>query len=328
MTLPKQLLLMGRLYVCLLFCCLAQASWAIHFFEGTYQQALRQSETEHKRILLYFTAKWCGPCRYMERNVFNSDSIRTVTDEHYIALKIDHDAWATKPLLDKYQIVGVPTFVVINAQEVIERQIGVLMRTAQFFAFLDQHWEPSLKVETLTQMSRDRYEQRKYERAHWRTELGVQAGANAMSVAHYATGLRVGYEVGLFVAFTKQRLSIRPGLSVGAKGGRGFSDQPIRLRYVEMPVQFSYLVRKTALFGLPGGFRANVSPYLAALTNGKNLPVKSVDYGTKIGLSAYVGDSSQLEAQIGYSMGLSNIARLNKETFYNRGVYATILFIL
>ena len=318
---------MSRLLVCLILAVGAHPSYAIHFFEGTYQQALSTSQTEHKRVLLYFTARWCGPCRYMEKNVFHTDSVTSLTDQQFIALKLDYDAGATKALLDQYKVGGLPTFLVISAQQVVERQVSGLLSVSQLVAFLDCHWQPSLQRAAQTQIAQLRYEKQKREQAQWKVELGGQAGLNLMHTAPLAPHQKVGYELGLLVAFTYRRLSLRPGLSLVSVGGKLDDQQVLALHYVALPLTLAYVLRRTALLGLPGGYRAHLTPYVAKLLNNPNGAVSALDYGSKLGLSAFIGQTSQLEAQVGYQLGVHDVGRSTNSGLYNRGLYGTVSFI-
>ena len=48
----------------LLFACSFSGN-AIHFFNGTYEEALQLAKKEKKNLFISFTASWCGPCRML-----------------------------------------------------------------------------------------------------------------------------------------------------------------------------------------------------------------------------------------------------------------------
>ena len=87
------------------------------------------------------------------------------------------------------------------------------------------------------------------------------------------------------------------------------------------------MLRRTSVLGLPGGYRASLTPYLAKLIR-QDLPVSQLDYGTKVGVSAFIGDTSHLEAQLGYQLGVRDISWPANQGFYNRGYYLSVTFIL
>ena len=318
---------LSTLLIVLLLLLFTGHTYALPFFDGTYQQALTKAKGENKKILLYFTAKWCGPCLYMEKNVFNNDSINRVVEPGFVALKLNYDAWATKPLVDKYTVGGLPTFIILDAQEVVEKRTIGLLGVHQLINFLSQQPTTDQRSMALVELSQVRYVQRETQQATWKVELGLQAGTNLMVLSNLASRTRIGYEVGILLVCTKRRLSLRPGLNLVSKGGKFTDNQILRLQYVELPIHISYLLRNSAVFSLPGGYRANLSPYVATLFTNRDL-VKSLDYGTKGGLSVFIGRTSHLEAQVGYNFGLSNSALSAGQHYYNRGFYLSVLFVM
>jgi thiol-disulfide isomerase/thioredoxin len=75
-------------------------------------------------VVLYFTATWCGFCRQMERTTLSNSSVksRLAAFEH---IKIDYDQ--QPELVARYQIRGVPAFVMVNSRgEEVARLVGAV----------------------------------------------------------------------------------------------------------------------------------------------------------------------------------------------------------
>lgn len=325
----RYLLVCYGLWACLIAFLHPQTGYAITFFEGSFQQAHQKSKQENKRLLIYFSAKWCGPCRWMERNVFQVDSVTQITDHHFIALKVDYDAGNTKPLVDKYRVAGLPSFIIVDSLEAVEKRALGRMTVSEFVRFLTPAAvQPVVRPVFELRSNEARYTQRQIDNARWKLEVGLQAGVNLTQVSNLTTSPKLGYDVSLLLIWTKYRMSIRPGLSLLSVGGKLNDGQPLRLHYVALPVTLSYLVRETVVFGLPGGYRANLTPYVSKLINSPNWAVSSVDYGTRLGLSTYIGDTSRLEAQVGYQLGLKDVSGKADSGQYNRGIFLAVTFIL
>lgn len=77
----------------------------------------------NKTVLIDFYANWCGPCKML------SPVVETVAkeNENIKVVKIDVDT--AQDLAIKYQVMSIPTLVVIkNAQEV-KRTVGVVSKS-------------------------------------------------------------------------------------------------------------------------------------------------------------------------------------------------------
>ncbi len=66
---------------------------------------------ENKLILIDFWATWCGPCRKMEEDFWNTDKVNSIKDK-VIFLKIDIDT--NRSLAAKFGVRGIPYIVLVD----------------------------------------------------------------------------------------------------------------------------------------------------------------------------------------------------------------------
>lgn len=90
-----------------------------------------------KPVLLYFTAIWCGPCKVM-RPLIEAQNPDKVT-----VIKVDTDQ-SEKTLLQKYEVKGVPCFILLKAGKHVATRSGLMSRQAfEGFIALGYEGQPS-----------------------------------------------------------------------------------------------------------------------------------------------------------------------------------------
>lgn len=99
------------------FCVLqAQELFGIRFFEGTFEQALRQADKEKKVVFVDAYASWCGPCKAMSRNVFTDREVGIYFNANFVNLQIDWEGPLGSRLQAKYPIRAYPTLIYLDSK--------------------------------------------------------------------------------------------------------------------------------------------------------------------------------------------------------------------
>ena len=83
------------------------------------------SKNSGKKTLLFFTGKWCSPCRIMERQVFANNEVAKIVNSKVTPVKIDIDNLNTKEIVNYYKIGATPTTIIIDSQgKVLDFAVG------------------------------------------------------------------------------------------------------------------------------------------------------------------------------------------------------------
>ena len=86
-----------------------------HGGPANYDEAITQANAMGKKLFIKFRGRVCRACDRMEQSTFQDDRVKRLLDE-WVCIEVDADAPENKPLLEKYDIKGVPSFVLIITQ--------------------------------------------------------------------------------------------------------------------------------------------------------------------------------------------------------------------
>ncbi len=115
-------------------CCLfivglqAQDAAGIDFnHDATFDELLAQAKVENKLIFVDAYATWCGPCKMMERQVFNKASVGDFFNTNFINLKLDVEKGEGPDLARRYGVRAMPTYLFIDGDgNVVHTAMGAM----------------------------------------------------------------------------------------------------------------------------------------------------------------------------------------------------------
>ena len=91
-----------------------------------------------KNMLLFFTGKWCVPCRIMKREVFADKEVMKAINSKVVPIMIDVDDANAKDLVEKYNIGGTPITIFTDPRgNVLDYAVGKIGKT-KFMEMLEK----------------------------------------------------------------------------------------------------------------------------------------------------------------------------------------------
>lgn len=110
----------------LLFCFTTFAEDGIKFEEkATWKQVLDKAKKENKFILVDCYTTWCGPCKWMSKEVFPRTEVGTAINPFFVSAAFDMEKGEGLELAKKFNIKNYPTYVFLNANgEIVHRGLG------------------------------------------------------------------------------------------------------------------------------------------------------------------------------------------------------------
>ena len=83
------------------------------------------ANNSNKNTLVFFTAKWCSPCRIMKREIFADQQVEEIVNSKFRAIIIDVDNPETKDIVNQYNAYATPTTILLDSKgKVIERRVA------------------------------------------------------------------------------------------------------------------------------------------------------------------------------------------------------------
>lgn len=101
--------------------------------EGIRFESLKWAEIkakalkEKKMIFLDAFASWCGPCKYMEENVYGDKETADYFNTHFINVKVDMEVGEGPTLSEEFEVSAYPTFLFFSPEgKLVHKAVGAL----------------------------------------------------------------------------------------------------------------------------------------------------------------------------------------------------------
>jgi thioredoxin 1 len=111
-----------------------------------YASAQQQATQSGKPIVMFFTGKWCVPCRIMKRNVWADVDVEATVKAGFTPVMIELDDPNAAETVSRYHVYATPTTIIADSQgNILERAEGGMGKTA-FLGWLGKLTPDGIKV--------------------------------------------------------------------------------------------------------------------------------------------------------------------------------------
>ncbi|MGN0281587.1 MAG: thioredoxin family protein [Prevotella sp.] len=111
--------------ILMLVCAGTAMAQGISFEKGNLDTVLEKARKEKKMVFIDAFATWCGPCKWMAKNVFTDAEVGKYFDENVVATAIDVERGEGPAVKSKYAIDGMPGYLFMDSEgNVIYRGMG------------------------------------------------------------------------------------------------------------------------------------------------------------------------------------------------------------
>lgn len=105
----------------------ATTNTGIRFTDESWKDILKQAKASNKLIFVDCYADWCGPCKYMSKNVFPDEALGKLFNTSFISVKMNMEQDESDLFGATYDVDAYPTLYFINPSgKVVLKQVGAV----------------------------------------------------------------------------------------------------------------------------------------------------------------------------------------------------------
>jgi thiol-disulfide isomerase/thioredoxin len=121
------------MFLFLLICGNLKAQEGIKFNQtSNWKETTEKAAAENKLIFIDCYTSWCGPCKWMDQNVFVDPTVGAFFNKNFINAKIDMEKGEGVALAKKYNVHSFPTFLFVNDKGEVIHRTASRMPVAEF----------------------------------------------------------------------------------------------------------------------------------------------------------------------------------------------------
>ena len=136
------------LLVCFISYGLAGFSFSGLSFIGSLPEAKYKAATEGKLYMVKFTANWCMPCKWMDKNTFSDSRVQTYIGSNYVPVSIDVDDFDGMVIKQQYEVQVLPTIIIFNSKGEEVSRFEESLGPSRLLSILEEHNIPANNIKT------------------------------------------------------------------------------------------------------------------------------------------------------------------------------------
>lgn len=99
----------------------------INFQDLSLEEGLKKAKKENKIVFIDVYATWCGPCKYLSKNVFVDDDLGEFMNENFVSLKLDGEKGDGLRLMNEFSLDSYPTMLFLNSDmDLLQKIVGAV----------------------------------------------------------------------------------------------------------------------------------------------------------------------------------------------------------
>lgn len=123
---------------------------SIQFEHGTFSELLAKAKKENKMIFIDCYTTWCGPCKWMAKNVFTNDTAADFYNKNFVNAKIDMEQGEGIEIAKKYGIQAYPTLIYLDSDGTQMHRVCGSGSVTSFVADGEDAMSPNKQLASLT----------------------------------------------------------------------------------------------------------------------------------------------------------------------------------
>jgi len=134
------------LFLPLLFLFCFTATAAIDFKKESVEIVKEKAGEEGKLVFVNFTAKWCAPCKFMDKYTYTDQRLSEYVNENYYAMKLDINSIDGFDLKKRHEVKTLPAIIVFNSQGKMVGKYEGSMSASRLQFTLEDHDIPANRI--------------------------------------------------------------------------------------------------------------------------------------------------------------------------------------
>lgn len=88
--------------------------YKIYFEDVKYEAALEMAVKEQKPVFLDFYTDWCAPCKWLEKDAFETEMAAKYFNKNLVSIKINGEKGEGVDLVQRFAIKAYPTMIFVH----------------------------------------------------------------------------------------------------------------------------------------------------------------------------------------------------------------------